>query len=99
MRPVRESSRYSPSQRSSNNFILAQHSSENGQNNDTRDPVAGRNRVLFEAVRCYACNSKGHYGDQCPVQSGTNLAQLGIILTQKSQEIKKSMDFVGHVFY
>ena len=73
-------------------FIFAQHggrSSRRGRGNDTdKAAVPGCNEIQHEKIRWYSCQRNGHYSDQCPNQTGTNLAHMGVTLTQSCADIK-----------
>jgi len=49
----------------------------------TQQAKPGHDGVTLEGITCYACQFLGHYADQCLSQSGTNLIQFFIILTQQ----------------
>ena len=49
--------------RNTRNFSFAQNERENGEADQA--PVPGRDGVLHEAVRCYACRKMGHYAGKC----------------------------------
>ena len=59
-----------------------------GPPNTDQSEVPGRNEILHKEIRCYSWQRNGHLLDQCPNQIGTNLAQLGVIPTQRCEEIK-----------
>ena len=60
-----------------------------GRGNDTDNAaVPGRNKILHKEIRCYSCQRNGHYSDQCPNQTGTNLSQVGVILTHRCEDNK-----------
>ena len=73
-------------------FMFAQHGGcggRGGRRNDTDQvAVTVRNKILHKEIRCYSCQRNGHYLDQCPDQTGMNLAQVGVILTQFCLAIK-----------
>ena len=60
-----------------------------GRVNDTyQAAVPGRNEILQKEIRCHSCQQNGHYPDQCPNQTGTNLSQVRVILRQRCEAIK-----------
>ena len=62
-----------------------------GRGNDTDNAaVPGRNKILHKEIRCYSCQRNGHYSDQCPNQTGTNLTQVVVILTNICEAIKNT---------
>ena len=76
------------------NFMFAQHGGRGGQGdhveNENQLVTPGRNGETHETVRCYGCRGMGHFAGQCPRQNGVNLAQIGVMLAQKHNEIKNS---------
>ena len=72
--------------------MFAQHGGRGdrgGRGNDTdQSTVPGHNEILTEEIRCYSCQKNGHYSDQCPNQTGTNLEQMGLIPTQRCADIE-----------
>jgi len=67
------------------NFMFAQQGRHrNDENNNLLEVLAGRDGVAHEIVRCFSCNNMGHYSNHCLNSTGSNLAQLGVMLSQKS---------------
>ena len=73
-------------------FMLAQHGGRNNRGWCRNDPdqaaVPGCNEILHEEIRCYSYQRNCQYSDQCPNQNGTNLAQVGLNITQNIAAIK-----------
>ena len=46
------------------------------------DVVPGKNGVVHNNIKCYVCQTLGHYSDQCPGQTWMTFSNIGIILSQ-----------------
>ena len=72
--------------------MFAQHvgrGGRGGHGNDTdQAAVPGHNEILHDEIRYYSFQQNSHYLDQCPNQTGTNLAHVGVILTHRCVDIK-----------
>ena len=66
--------------------MSAQHGgrgSRERRGNDTdQAAVLGCNDILHKEIIFYSCNQNGHCLDQCTNHTGTNLAHVGVIITQ-----------------
>ena len=60
-----------------------------GRGNDTdQAALPERNEILHKEIRCYSCQKKGHYLDQHPNQTVTNLSLVGVNIIQRFVDIK-----------
>ena len=57
---------------------------------DGTNPIPGNDGVLHGDIRCYACKIMVYYVGNIPNRNGTNLIQVGTILTQNSSQIENS---------
>ena len=64
--------------------MFAEHGGRGGRGGRADDTdqaaVPGRNEILHKEIKCYSYQRNIHYSDQCPNQTGTNLAQVVVIL-------------------
>ena len=60
-------------------------------NNTDQAAVPGRNEILQKEIVCYSCQRNRHDSGQYSNQTGTNLAQVVVILT-------KSCAFINHTW-
>ena len=52
--------------------------------------VLGKNRVVHNDIKCYTCQTLGHYADKRPQQTGKIFTLTGIIFSQVQYVIKKT---------
>jgi len=74
--------------RKQNGYAFAQKNGKGDVDNQSK-AVAGKDSVLHDGITCFNCQGVGHYSSQCPEKTGTNLAQVGVILLQQDYGIKK----------
>ena len=61
-----------------------------------RDVLKGGDGVTQYEIKCYGCQTLGHYNYQCPDQIGENFAHIGIIFSQVQHRIKNIWLFFTH---
>ena len=77
------------------------HSSAGGASLTQTTVIAGTNGRTFADVRCYQCQSYGHYAQDCPTRapappatSGTTLIQHALVLAQHKHKIDPAWIFL-----
>ena len=58
------------------------------------DLVPGTNSVAHDGVRCYGCQSEGHYSDKCPVQDEVQLLQCDHTIVDHVDKVSYSEDVI-----
>jgi len=56
--------------------------------------VPGKNGVTHAEIKCYACNTYGHFADQCPSKDQNNTSEVSHIFSQNDEKIKSTRIFI-----
>ena len=91
---VKKNSRANSNNRSGVMFAQRGTSNSDSTNSsNTQDPVAGTDGRLLPSIRCYNCQSDGHYAGQCPFEDarqnggtqGSGFVQFGFCHAQREK--------------